>query len=237
MNRDQPIIPIHTGKSNAYLVVNGSHTLLIDTGSKNQERKILTALQDLHLPPESLRLIILTHTHYDHCGSLHALQKMTPAKVLVHEAEAACLRQGYTALPNGTRWFSKIIVALGRLLDRSVAGYPAVTPDIVIWDSFSLSDYGIDGYILPTPGHSAGSLSVIIHNTHALVGDTLFHVTKNSVFPPFADAEPELLRSWQKLLDTGSKVFYPGHGTPFERDLLCKALIAKTQRLNSSAQA
>jgi len=219
MNRDHSIVPIRTGNANAYLIVNGSQTLLIDTGPRNQERKILAALHDLRLPPESLRLIVLTHTHFDHCGSLRALQNMTRAKVLVHEAEAACLRQGYCEFPQGTLWFSKIIVALGRLVARSLATYPPVTPDIVIWDSFALSDYGIDGYILPTPGHTAGSLSVIIHNTQALVGDTLFHIAPNSVFPPFANDQPELFRSWQKLLDTGCKTFYPEHGTPSEQQL------------------
>jgi hydroxyacylglutathione hydrolase len=230
MNHDYPIVPIRTGNANAYLVVNGSHALLIDTGPKNQEHKILAALSDLRLPPESLQLIILTHTHFDHCGSLRALQKMTHAKVLVHEAEAACLRQGYGAFPNGTRWFSKIIVALGRRFARSLAAYPAVTPDIVIWDSFALSDYGVDGYILPTPGHTAGSISVILHNTQAVVGDTLFHVAKNSVFPPFADGQAELFRSWQKLLDTGCKLFYPGHGTSIERALLRASLLKRQEK-------
>ncbi len=219
MNRDQPIVPIRTGNANAYLVVTGSHALLIDSGPRNQERKILTALHGLHLPPESLRLIIATHTHYDHCGSLRALQNMTQAKVLVHQAEAGDLQRGDGGLPDGTLWFSKFMVAVGRRLIRSLATYPPVTPDIVIWDTFALSDFGIDGYVLPTPGHTAGSLSVIIQNTHALVGDTLFHIVKNSVFPPFANDQPELFNSWQKLLDTGCKYFYPGHGSPISREL------------------
>jgi len=230
MKREQPIVPIGTGNSNAYLIVNGSHTLLVDTGPHKQEQKILATLHELGLPPESLRLIILTHTHYDHCGSLRELQRLTHAKVLVHEAEAACLQQGYTAFPNGTRWFSKIIVALGRRFARARAAYPAVTPDITIRDSFALSDYGFDGYILPTPGHTAGSLSVILNHTYALVGDTLFHVTANDVFPPFANDEAELLHSWQKLLDTGCKVFYPGHGTSFERALLRASLLKRQEK-------
>ena len=44
------------------------------------------------------------------------------------------------------------------------------------------------------------------------------------VFPPFADDEEELLRSWRALCDTGCRYFYPGHGNPFERDKLLTGL-------------
>ena len=221
------IIRHRLGNSNAYLIIDGRQAILVDAGITRQEHVILKTLRDQQLPPEALRLIIVTHTHYDHCGSLYALQTLTGASVLVHEAEAACLRQGYRALPNGTLWFSKFMVALGRRLNPSYFSYPPVKPDITIHDRFDLRDFGCDGYVLPTPGHTIGSLSLIVHNQHALAGDAIFHVFPNSIFPPYADDQVELARSWQKLLDTGCEFFYPGHGTPFERDLLRKAASAK----------
>jgi len=216
------VIPIPMTASNAYMVVNGKRVVLIDAGMKKKEQKIVAALARMKLSLDDIQLIILTHTHYDHCGSLKALQGMTKAKVLVHKAEAGCLRQGYCEVPKGTMFFPKIMSAIGRTLAKRLLRYAPVAPDITISKRFDLQAYGIDGYVLPTPGHSAGSLSVIIEGKHAIVGDTLFNIFKHSVFPPYANDQKALLRSWEKLLKSNCELFYPGHGKPFTRDRLEK---------------
>lgn len=230
------IIRQQLGYANAYLILSERQAILVDAGLPRREHIVLATLRDQQLPPEALRLIVVTHTHYDHCGSLSALKDLTGAPVLVHEAEADCLRQGFRALPNGTRWFSKMLVACGRRLNAARFSYPPATPDITIGDRFDLQDFGIDGYVLPTPGHTAGSLSVIMQNKHALAGDAIFHVFPNSAFPPFADDQLELLRSWKKLLDSGCEFFYPGHGTLVDKSLLRKSYEAQKRRLAQQGQ-
>jgi len=218
-------IPMMT--SNAYLVANGKQAILIDAGMKKKEKKIIAALARMQLSPQDIRLIILTHTHYDHAGSIKALQQITKAKVLVHKAEAGCLAQGYCAFPKGTMWFPKIMSAIGRALNKWVGRYAPISPDITISKRFDLQAYGIDGYILPTPGHTAGSLSVVIEEDHAIVGDTLFNIFKHSVYPPYANDQDGLLKSWKKLLEIGCEHFYPGHGKPFTRERLQKTYAEK----------
>jgi hydroxyacylglutathione hydrolase len=218
-------IPMMT--SNAYVVANGKRAILIDAGMKKKERKILAALERMKLAPRDIQLIILTHTHYDHCGSLKALQQITGAKVLVHKAEASCLEEGYCELPKGTMWFPKIMSAIGNALNKRVGRYAPVTPDILISKKFDLQPFGIDGYILPTPGHTAGSISVIIEEDHAIVGDTLFNIFRHSVFPAYANDQEGLLKSWKKLLEIGCEYFYPGHGKPFTRERLQKTYVEK----------
>ncbi|MBN1255406.1 MAG: MBL fold metallo-hydrolase [Deltaproteobacteria bacterium] len=211
------IVRIHMTSSNVYVVKSGGKAILIDTGMKKKEKKIIAALQRINVSPRDIKLIILTHTHYDHCGSLKALKDITKAKILVHKAEAECLKEGYCDLPKGTMWFSKAMAAIGRTLAKKMAEYDAVDPDITISRRFDLHPYGIDGYVLPTPGHTAGSISIIIDEKHAIVGDTLFHIVKHSVFPPYANDQKTLLSSWEKLLAVGCEYFYPGHGKPFMR--------------------
>jgi len=218
-------IPMMT--SNAYVVADGKQAILIDAGMKKKEKKILAALEQLQLSPQDIQLIILTHAHYDHCGSVKALQQITNAKVLVHQAEASCLAQGYCALPKGTMWFPKIMSAIGRALNKKVGRYAPVTPDILISKRFDLQPFGIDGYVLPTPGHTAGSLSVVIEKNHAIVGDTLFNIFKHSVFPPYANDQEGLLKSWKALLKIGCENFYPGHGKPFTKERLQKTYAEK----------
>jgi glyoxylase-like metal-dependent hydrolase (beta-lactamase superfamily II) len=205
------------GTANAYLVANKGHAILIDAGMKKKEQKIIAALQRINISPADIKLIIVTHVHYDHSGSLKALKDITKANVIVHKAEAAYLEQGYCEVPLGTMWFSKALSFIGRNVAKKLVKYDAVAPDITISERFDLQDYGIDGYILPTPGHTEGSITVVIEDKHAIVGDTLFHVVKHSVFPPYANDQKALLRSWQQLLEIGCEYFYPGHGKPFTR--------------------
>jgi hydroxyacylglutathione hydrolase len=218
-------IPMMT--SNAYVVASGRKAILIDCGMKKKEKKILAALARMQLSPQDIQLIILTHTHYDHAGSIAALQQITGAKILVHQAEAACLAQGHCAFSKGTMWFPKIMSAIGRALNKRVGRYAPIAPDIAISKRFDLRLFGIDGYVLPTPGHTAGSLSVVIEEDHAVVGDTLFNIFKHSVYPPYANDQEILLKSWKKLLETGCEHFYPGHGKPFTRERLQKTYAEK----------
>jgi hydroxyacylglutathione hydrolase len=219
-----PIVRVPLGRANAYFVVSERQALLIDTGIRKNERKIVRALENLGLSPSNIRLIILTHTHYDHCGSLKALKDMTGARIVVHQNEATCLREGHGGFPKGTTVLTKAISLIGSTIGKRLGGYDPVSPDITISERFGLEEYGIDGYILPTPGHTLGSISVIILDRHAIVGDTLFNVFRKSVFPPFADDQEELSRSWRKLYDTGCTYFYPGHGNPFGRDKFKQSL-------------
>jgi glyoxylase-like metal-dependent hydrolase (beta-lactamase superfamily II) len=52
-------------------------------------------------------------------------------------------------------------------------------------------------------------------------------VLPETVYPPFANDENELIKSWEKLLATGCSVFYPGHGKPFSRDKFRKSFEKK----------
>lgn len=221
------IVQIPMMSSNAYVVANGRNAILIDAGMNKKGRKILAALKEMPLSLQNIQLIIPTHTHYDHCGGLKVLQEITGAKVLVHQTEASCLEQGYCEFPKGTMWFPKITSAIGRSIGKKFGEYPPVVPDILISKKFDLQPYGIDGYVLPTPGHTAGSLTVVIEDNHAIVGDTIFNIFKHSVYPPYANDQEGLLKSWKQLLEIGCEHFYPAHGKPFTRERLQRTYAEK----------
>lgn len=77
-------------------------------------------------------------------------------------------------------------------------------------------------YLIHTPGHTAGSMSLIVDNEIALVGDAMFGVFNWSVFPSFADDILVFEKSWGKLAKTGCKMYLPGYGTGNSRELLLK---------------
>jgi hydroxyacylglutathione hydrolase len=105
---------------------------------------------------------------------------------------------------------------------------PAAEVDIVLEDrAFSLVDYGIPGKILPTPGHSRGSVSVLLETGEAFVGDlamNLFPLRLGPGLPIFAEDIRQVRQSWTLLLYEGAKMIYPAHGRPFPADVIRKAL-------------
>ncbi|MFO8066977.1 MAG: MBL fold metallo-hydrolase [Bacteroidales bacterium] len=213
---------INTGASNAYLIENGDKSILIDVGNKNKAEKILKAISDIGLEPASIAVIVLTHAHYDHVGSLPVLKERTGAKVIAHETDKDSLLAGYTDLPKGTNPFFQFIISLARTFFKNHGSFDPVEPDILINEKYDLSEFGVDAFIQTTPGHTAGSVSLILEGKHAFVGDTAFNIRRKSVYPPFANNEKELIQSWKVLLDTGVEYFWPGHGKMFTREKFLK---------------
>jgi hydroxyacylglutathione hydrolase len=221
---------IRSGNSAVYLVSNGSRSILVDAGMQPQAEPVLAGIAAAGLAPTDIALIVLTHTHKDHAAGLPALKQATGAPVLVHAAEAAFLRRGFSPFPGGATPFGRAVAAIGYLLYPLIGRFTPFEPDIEITARFDLSAYDLPGYLLPTPGHTLGSTSLILDGGAALVGDAMFGVYPRSAFPPFACDVPELLRSWQRLLDTRAQVFYPGHGRPVTRQILAADLAAQLAR-------
>ena len=210
------IFKIRAGTSNIYLLVNGNQSILIDAGNKGNYAKVLKALRQFGLKVTDISLIILTHTHYDHTGGLKKLKELTSAKVLVHEKESLNLEAGNTAIPEGTSKLTKLICCIGRNFFPFITKFPAVKPDLIFDSVFNLDQYGIDGYVIHTAGHTIGSVSIILAEK-AFVGDAMMGFSSKKAFPHFANDIPELLKSWEKLLLTGCTEFYPGHGKMIQR--------------------
>jgi ribonuclease/clavin/mitogillin len=69
-----------------------------------------------------------------------------------------------------------------------------------------LGDIGIPGEILPTPGHSDDSVSLLLEDGSAFTGDL------TPLEFAWGEAAPLVRSSWQLLIDRGAVRLYPGHG-------------------------
>jgi len=90
-----------------------------------------------------------------------------------------------------------------------------------------LIGYGIPGKILYTPGHSMGSVSVLLETGDAFVGDLAmngFPLRYGPGLPIFAEDMQMVRESWRLLVDAGAETIYPAHGKPFSVDFIRRAL-------------
>jgi glyoxylase-like metal-dependent hydrolase (beta-lactamase superfamily II) len=102
--------------------------------------------------------------------------------------------------------------------------FPPASVDVVLGDKgLSLAEYGIPGRIFHTPGHSLGSLSVLLDTGDAFVGDLAmneFPLRRSPGLPIFAEDLQKVRESWRLLLNEGAKTVYASHGKPFSAEVI-----------------
>ncbi|MCM2464822.1 MBL fold metallo-hydrolase [Methanoculleus oceani] len=208
------VISVPLGPTTAFVVRDRS-AILIDTGNPGDEMAILAAMRRACIRPDEVSLILVTHGHPDNYGSADALRELTGAPVAVHEADAGAMRLGF----DGLRFPAGLIPRLMRFAGgrKTVPGSGGVEPDIVVRGIADLAAFGVRGRIVPTPGHTSGSISVLVAGGTAIVGDLL-----SALFPggrprlPFRMDDPAAARrSLRTLLAFGPERVYGAHGGPW----------------------
>ncbi len=219
---------IKVGVTNCY-IIKEEGTILIDAGEPEKCDKFSAGLKKIGISPEEISLLIITHTHWDHIGCASEIKKLTNAKIAIHKNEKEILEKGKISMPPGvTRW-GKFLSPLFASISEKLNIEP-VNAEIIIENGLSLNEYGIDGEVLFTPGHSVGSLSVILPTGEAFVGDAamnMFPLTFKPGLPIFAEDVSLLRKSWQTLINKGVKKIYPAHGKPFDVEAIKKQLSNK----------
>jgi glyoxylase-like metal-dependent hydrolase (beta-lactamase superfamily II) len=220
------IYPILSEHSNAYLIALANHLVLVDTGKAKVYGELLQNLERLNFSINDIAHLILTHTHYDHCQSAKKIKDASHCKIIVSKSAAPSIKNGYTTLPKGTLWLTRPIAKLGCMIGKRKFGYEPFEPDTFIYGNYDFSLGTTLINIIETPGHSKDSISIVVDNDIALVGDamignTLIGMLRKPVFPPFSDDIATMVASWGKLLRmTQCHTFLPGHGTEIKREHL-----------------
>ena len=136
----------------AYLVgdtVTGD-ALVIDPADNTQE--IIAVAKQNKL---QINYIINTHGHVDHIGGNAEMQKLTGAKIIVHEDDAIML----TSTP--------------AMMLKMFGAKQSPPADILVKDGMVISAGNIELKVIHTPGHSPGGICLYIPG-YVFTGDTLF---------------------------------------------------------------
>ncbi len=196
---------------NAY-VIRGQRHILVDPGPPDAAGELLEQLSRNRISLGDIGLIVLTHGHPDHFGSAARLKEWTQAPVAVHELDAEYVHWG-TVPP------LKPVTRLGMLcrFAFNVKSEP-VEPDIILHEGDRLSRYAGRGRVILTPGHTAGSISILLPDGQCIVGDLLMRGlrTKTPSLTWYAEAPSELRQSLQKVVSAGARTLLASRGGPFD---------------------
>ena len=220
------IYPITLGFDHCY-IIRDKGTIMIDGGAPKKLKEFTKAIEEISIKPEDIKLMIMTHGHWDHIGSAKEIKEFTGDKIAMHEQEKEWLEKGLKPLPPGVTLWGSIFKGIMAMF-MPLVKIPTTDVDLVLGDEgLSLDEYGIPGKVIYTPGHSPGSVSVLLDTGDAFVGDMAmnkFPLRFGPGMPIFAEDLQKLKESWKLLLDRGAKTIYPAHGDSFSTDIIRDAL-------------
>jgi hydroxyacylglutathione hydrolase len=200
----------HPLDCNVYLIDGGAELALVDAGTGLDTEAILSNVSALGHDPARIRHLFLTHAHGDHAGGAAGLRERLGAAVYLADAERAALETGDEA-------------ALGLDIARRNGYYPAdyrlpaCDVDRAARDGERLRCGRLELQVLATPGHSAGSVCLVLEGASGRVlfaGDTVFAGGKISLLVIPGSDLLALARSVARLATVRPAALLPGHG-PF----------------------
>jgi glyoxylase-like metal-dependent hydrolase (beta-lactamase superfamily II) len=186
---------IKYGNTNCYAICSGCGCLLFDTDWAGTFQQFRRALKSAGIVPGPAAYLLISHYHPDHMGIAQDIASMG-VKLL-----AADIQKEY--IHAADHFFA---------VNKAVKFSPVVDSEALIFSCGQsrriLASIGIDGEIIPTPGHSDDSVSLILDCGAAFVGDLypLFSV------PAFKNAALE--SSWNRILSHGVTQIFYGHSNP-----------------------
>lgn len=198
---------IKCGNGNCYIVSNRDNAVLVDTHQKKYREKILNACK-----PYNIKLIVLTHGHFDHVQNAAFLSKKLNAPIAMHKADFGLIPDNMKQTLNAHTLLGKVI------LFASIKGFnsktlPLFTPTFFLKEGDKLDKYGISAKIIELPGHTNGSIGIDIEGKDLIVGDALMNMFYPTVSMLY-HSKTAMQKSAKRISRLGDRTIYFGHGKP-----------------------
>src|SRR5512139_2045208 len=94
------IYPIPLGVGNTY-IIQAKGVVMIDGGAPKKAKAFIKGIKKTLIKPEDIKLLIITHGHWDHIGSVKDIKEITGAKIAMHKREKDWLEKSLKPLPPG----------------------------------------------------------------------------------------------------------------------------------------
>jgi len=191
----------------SYLIVTPNGHILLDSGFVETVPQIQRNIAQLGFRLEDVKILINSHAHYDHAGGLAMLKRLTGAKLMTSEADAALLAAGGKGDPNfGDRF-----------------AFEPVTADRILKDGDKVKLGGVTMVARLTPGHTKGNTTWTMTVNEGkkrynvvFAGSTTapgYKLINNRHYPNIV---ADYRRTFQLLKSLPCDVFLAPHGNFFE---------------------
>jgi len=188
------IVNVGYRSTNFWVVSAGRSRLLVDLGWPGMSAELLHNLDRAGIPFAEIRYGFATHYHIDHAGAAQDL-KARGMTLLVWEQQVAAIAAMKQHI-KPTDHYTEIVPA-GNVVKRCDESRAL------------LAALGIAGEVVPTPGHSDDSVSLVLDSGECFTGD----LTPETMV---GDEDAQVVAaSWARLRALGARTVYGGHVKPY----------------------
>ncbi len=226
-----PLTGSPLGWVNSYVIRTDEGYTLVDVGWDMPDAlaALRKGLDDLSIPLESIRRLIITHNHPDHYGLAGRLVQLASCGVTMHKLDAIHIESRYvnmTALQGEMEHWLRIHGAPSSELMAMVKGSEAilervniVKPDIQVSGGEKIAAGKLEWEIIWTPGHSVGHICLYEHTRKAfLSGDHILNPISPSIglhAESMGNPLSDYLSSLAAIRERDVEVVLPAHGDEF----------------------
>nr|WP_254659516.1 subclass B3 metallo-beta-lactamase [Mucilaginibacter sp. PPCGB 2223] len=192
-----------------YLIITPQGHILINTGLEDSAPMIKKHVEALGFKFTDIKILLMTHAHYDHAGAMAAIKKMTGAKLMVEEGDAPVMADG------GNSDF--IFGGRGALFE-------SVKADKVLHnkESIKLGDAQIT--VLHHPGHTKGACSFLFdvkddkRSYRVLIANmpTVLSETKLAGMPAYPNVGKDYAHTLTAMKDIKFDIWLASHASQFD---------------------
>jgi metallo-beta-lactamase class B len=204
----------------SFLITTPEGNILLDGGFEETVPLIRENVKKLGFRMEDVKLLLNSHSHFDHAGGLADLKRITGAKLVAMDADAPLLARG----------------GKGDFRFGDELAYPPVAADRIVHDGDIVTLGGTTLTAHRTPGHTPGCTTWTMkvrdggksYDVVFLGSDTInpgVVLTNNPKYPQIA---ADYARTYEVLKKLPCDVFLASHGSFF--DLKGKAERLRTRR-------
>ena len=192
---------------NSYFIEENNHFIVIDPVLTERTREVINR----HL----VDFAILTHEHYDHIINVDEINKCRLFPVYCGQATSIALKDPKKNLSRYSEFLLEFIPFIDKTAKISIADYSCECENI-LHDGQSISWQGYELFVKETPGHSKGSICILLDGQYLFSGDSLFKSFETAVRLPGGSPKEyqSITLKWLDSLPPDTMV-YPGHMEPF----------------------
>jgi len=209
-------LPLGMGNVNCYHIETEEGHVLIDTGGRNNRKQVTRALERAGCRPGRLKLILLTHGDYDHSGNAAYLRERFGGRIGMHQDDLGMVEKG--DMFAGRKRPNFVIRSLVPLFSR-IVGSERFSPDLLLVQGDDLNDAGLDARVISIPGHSKGSIGILLSDGTLFCGDLLVNKEAPALNSLMDDPEAAAM-SLRRIKELEVAQVYPGHGRPFQIEMV-----------------